>query len=375
MVDQLPDQAIKGRGAVSNASGRFETHSRVRVDDGWSQGGGSQSGGSQGGADAGEGEDAPSPATILLPDRSRTVISYNDSPDVPFDRSINPYRGCEHGCVYCFARPSHAYLGHSPGLDFETRLYVKRDAASQLARELRAPGYRCRPLALGANTDPYQPVERAERVTRGILEVLAEFRHPVTIVTKAHLVTRDIDVIAPMAAAGLASVAISVTTLDRDLARRLEPRAPTPARRLDAIRQLSEAGIPVSVLASPMIPGLNDAELDDILLAAADAGAVSASYILLRLPRELAGLMEEWLQVHAPVRAEKIMNLIRECRQGQIYESAFGRRMKGTGPYADMLAQRFKLALHRLGLTRRRRELDTTAFRAPPGPGDQLTLF
>lgn len=364
MIDQIPDQAIKGRGAVSNAAGRFEAHTNARIDDGW-----------QRWDDDGAEEQTPAPATTLLPDRSRTVITYNDSPDIPFDRSLNPYRGCEHGCVYCFARPSHAYLGHSPGLDFETRLYVKRDAPAQLAHELRAAKYRCRPLTLGANTDPYQPVERDEGVTRGVLQVLADFRHPVAIITKSHLVTRDIDILAPMAAAGLASVALSITTLDRDLARRLEPRAATPARRLDAVRQLAQAGIPVSVLASPMIPGLNDDGLEDILDAAAQAGARSASYILLRLPRELAGLMEEWLRAHAPQRADKVLNLIRECREGELYKSAFGKRMKGSGVYAELLAQRFRLALKRYDLTRRMVDLDTTAFAPPPGPGEQLRLF
>ncbi|MDZ5647233.1 PA0069 family radical SAM protein [Nitrospirillum sp. BR 11828] len=367
MVDILDDRPLKGRGTHSNRAGRFEAHSRLRTDDGWARMGSD-------GWDE-EADLATSPATQVRLDTSRSVISYNDSPDVNFDRSINPYRGCEHGCVYCFARPSHAYLGHSPGLDFETILYAKRDAPAVLAKELRAKGYVPRPIALGANTDAYQPVERTERITRGVLEVLRDFRHPVGIITKSPLVLRDLDILAPMAADGLARVAISITTLDRDLARRLEPRAGTPQRRLEAVRQLSQAGVPVSVLASPMIPALNDTELEAILAAAKDAGAHQAHYILLRLPRELAGLMEEWLRLHVPDRADRVLSLIRQCRDGGHNHTQFGTRMRGTGAYAQLLAARHRLATRRLGLDQRRWDMRCDLFQPPPQPGDQLALF
>ncbi|MDE1149495.1 MAG: PA0069 family radical SAM protein [Azospirillaceae bacterium] len=367
MVDILDDRPLKGRGTASNRVGRFETHTRMRTDDGWARAG-----------NDGWDEDADlgrSPVTQVRDDASRSVIAYNDSPDVPFDRSINPYRGCEHGCVYCFARPSHAYLGHSPGLDFETILYAKRDAAPLLAKELRARSYVPKPIALGANTDAYQPIERTEGITRSVLEVLRDFQHPVGIITKSPLVLRDIDILAPMAAAGLASVAVSITTLDRDLARRLEPRAGTPQRRLDAVRELSRAGIPVSVLASPMIPGLNDTELEAILAAAKEAGAAQGHYILLRLPMELADLMEEWLRQHVPGRAEHVMSLIRQCRDGGRNHAQFGTRMRGTGVYADLLAKRFRLAIKRLGLNERHWGLRCDLFQPPPQAGDQLALF
>jgi len=359
MVDELPDRAVKGRGAVSNRSGRFEAGGRVRIDDGW----------------APDEEDLPPLRTELLNDASRSIISRNDSPDIPFDQSVNPYRGCEHGCIYCFARPTHAYLGLSPGLDFETKLFRKPDAPALLEKELRAKGYVCKPIALGANTDPYQPVEREEWLTRRILEVCRDFNQPVGVVTKSALVTRDLDILAPMAAEGLASVAMSVTTLDRDLARVMEPRASTPARRLAAIRELADAGVPVAVLASPMIPALNDHELESILEAAAAAGATSANQILLRLPLELAGLVEEWLRTHVPDRADRVLSLVRQSRGGELYRSGWGTRMKGTGPYAEMLRARFKLAVKRLGLNERRWELDCTRFRPPPRAGDQMALF
>jgi len=351
----------KGRGAVSNRTSRFHSLTRHGFDDGW------------GGADAEA--DAPGPRTTVTVDASRTVIAGNRSPDVPFDRSINPYRGCEHGCVYCFARPTHAYLDLSPGLDFETRILAKPDAPKLLARELRKPGYDCRPIAIGTNTDAYQPAERRLGIMRGILEVLAEFRHPVTITTKSALVARDIDILAPMAADGLAAVAVSVTTLTDDLHRKLEPRAPRPARRLETIAALSAAGIPTGVWAAPMIPALNDHELDDILAAGAEAGATLAGYILLRLPLEVKALFEEWLAHHAPDRASRVMAQIRETRDGHANDSRFGARMRGTGTYARLLSQRFALAAKRHGLATRRLALDTTKFRVPPPDTGQLALF
>ncbi|HXU11594.1 MAG TPA: PA0069 family radical SAM protein, partial [Candidatus Binatia bacterium] len=292
-----------------------------------------------------------------------------------FDRSINPYKGCEHGCVYCFARPTHSYLGLSPGLDFETKIFSKPDAARLLSEELRRPGYRCEVIALGANTDPYQPVERDLKITRSILEVLLEHGHPVGIVTKGSLVLRDLDLLAAMAARRLATVMISITTLDRSLARRMEPRAASPERRLGTLRALSEAGIPVGVLSSPMIPGLNDAELERILEAAASAGARTAGYVILRLPHELQSIFAEWLEAHYPLRAAHVLNLVRETRGGKLYDSEFGQRMKGTGPYADLLRRRFETACRRLGLSRNRMDLDTTQFRVPPRAGDQPGLF
>ncbi|PWC56424.1 hypothetical protein TSO221_02290 [Azospirillum sp. TSO22-1] len=359
-MDELPDRGRKGRGAVSNRSGRFEPHARVFVDDGWT---------------VDDDHDPPPLRTTLSVDTSRTIITRNSSPDIPFDRSINPYKGCEHGCVYCFARPTHAYLGLSPGLDFETRLFHKPDAPELLKKELRARGYTVAPMALGANTDPYQPVERDLKLTRRILEVLDETNHPVALVTKSALVLRDLDILARMAARNLAHVCISVTTLDRGLARRLEPRASTPPRRLEVIRELSRAGVPVTVLASPMIPGLTDHELETILEAAADAGATGASTILVRLPLEISGLFEEWLRTHAPQRADRVLSLIRQCRGGALYQSGFGRRMSGQGPYAELLSRRFRLTAERLGLGGRWRELDTASFRPPPMPGDQLSLL
>lgn len=358
-MDIRPDRPVKGRGAVSNETARFELEKRVAVDDGWAQS-----------------DMVPEPVrTVIGRDTARRIISTNQSPDVPFDQSVNPYRGCEHGCIYCFARPTHAYLGLSPGLDFETKLFVKADGAALLARELRAKSYVCRPLALGANTDPYQPIEREQRLTRALLEVCRDFNQPVGIITKSALVTRDIDLLAPMAAQGLASVAISITSLDRTLARRMEPRACTPAKRLEAVAALAAAGIPVAVLASPMIPALNDHELEAILTEAAAAGATAASYILLRLPLEIADLFEEWLREHYPDRADRVLSLVRQSRDGALYRSAFGTRMKGTGPYAALLRQRFQNAARRLGLQGRRWELDCSRFRPPPAPGEQLRMF
>lgn len=360
MVDLSPNRPVKGRGTASNRSGRFEPLAREAVDDGWSF--------------EGAEDEEPPLRTHLAVDTARTIIAANDSPDIPFDRSINPYRGCEHGCVYCFARPTHAYLGLSPGLDFETRLFYKPEAAALLERELRRPGYRPAMMALGTNTDPYQPVERRLRLTRSILEVLAAFNHPVGIVTKSALVLRDLDILAPMAAKNQATVCVSVTTLDRDLARTLEPRAATPSRRLDTIARLAAAGVPVAVLASPMIPALNDMELERILKAAADAGADRANYILVRLPLEIKDLFEEWLRTHAPHRADRVLSLIRQSRGGKLYDPTFGRRMRGTGPYAEMIATRFRAATARLDLNRRHWDLDASRFMPPPATTGQLSL-
>jgi DNA repair photolyase len=362
MDEPLPSSPRKGRGAVGNPPPRFERENRFAIDDGWQRT---------------EADDPPPLRTTVAIDTARSIIARNDSPDIPFEQSINPYRGCEHGCVYCFARPTHAYLGLSPGLDFETRLFAKTAAPELLRAELAKPGYRCRIIALGANTDPYQPIEREYRITRGILEVLQEFEHPVCIVSKSALVTRDLDILAPMAAKGLASVAISITTLDRDLARHLEPRAATPPRRLETLKAISSAGIPTSVLASPMIPALNDHELEAVLEAARDAGASTAGYILLRLPLELTQLFEEWLEAHVPAKAKHVMSLIRQSREGKTYRAEWGKRMTGTGAYAEMLGVRFEAACRRLGLNRRRDRvpLDTTRFRRPPQKGDQLALF
>jgi DNA repair photolyase len=356
MCQPAPRDVRKGRGAASNRSGRYERLTRVAVDDGWS------------GLD-----EAPPPLpTTVEVDTSRTVIARNDSPDLGFDRSINPYRGCEHGCAYCYARPTHAWLGLSPGHDFETRLFAKPDAADRLREELSRPNYRCRPIALGTNTDPYQPLERERRITRGILEVLAAHRHPLMITTKSALVTRDIDILAEMGCAGLAKVALSVTTLDRRLANKLEPRASTAEKRLAAIAALAAAGVPTAVMVAPVIPALNDAEIEPILLAAARAGAREASYILLRLPGEVRELFEEWLSAHAPLKAARVMKLVRDTRGGRTYDSRFGVRRTGTGPYAEMIAARFEAAARRYGLATRPCKLDCGQF-AVPGP--QLSLF
>jgi DNA repair photolyase len=349
----------KGRGAASNLSGRFEAHTREVFDDGW---------------DAID-DDLPPLQTEVAVDASRTVIARNSSPDIPFDRSINPYRGCEHGCVYCFARPTHAWLGLSPGQDFESKLLMKPDAAVLLRQELARPGYRPRVIALGTNTDPYQPIERSHGITRQILEVLSDCRHPVGIVTKSSLIARDADILGPMAEQRLARAYISITTLDRDLARRMEPRAPTPAKRLKAIEALSRAGVPVGVMFAPIIPGLNDHEMEDVLAAARDAGARTGSYVLLRLPLEIKDLFTEWLQAHYPDRAERVMTLVRDCRGGRAYDAEWGKRMKGSGPFADMVARRFAMACRRNGLDKRSWEMDTTLFRKPAADADQLALL
>ncbi len=364
MVDRLPEQPRKGRGAASNESGRFEALSRHRVDDGW-----------DGAADD---DILPPLRTELTPDSTKTVIARNTSPDVPFDRSINPYRGCEHGCVYCFARPSHAYLGWSPGLDFESRLTFKEDAASLLEDEIARPSYKCRTIAMGTNTDPYQPVERRLAITRRILEVLSRFDHPVALVTKSDLIVRDLDILAPMAERKLAAVGVSVTTLERDLARKLEPRAPTPEKRLAAIRRLAEAGIPVTVMAAPVIPGLNDHELERVIETAAKAGAGAANFLLLRLPGEVKELFTEWLEMHAPLKAARVLGLVRDCRGGALYQSQWGIRARGTGVYAETIAKRFHIARKRAGLAEAsaaESELRTDLFKPPPQQRDQLALF
>ena len=353
-------RVLRGRGAVSNASGRFERHARVLVDDGWAEP---------------TGDDVLPPLkTEIIIDATRTIITRNQSPDISFDRSINPYRGCEHGCIYCFARPTHAYLGMSPGADFESKLFAKPNAAELLAKELSAPGYTPKTIAIGTNTDPYQPIERKLKIMRSVLEVLREFRHPVGIVTKSALVTRDIDILAPMAEMGLARVALSVTTLDRGLARAMEPRAATPGKRLEAIRTLSDAGIPTAVMFAPIIPALNDGEMEAVLKAAKDAGASSAGYVLLRLPLEIKDLFREWLEVNRPDAAKHVMSLIRQMRGGKDYDAEWTQRQRGTGPYAQMLAHRFRMARRRLGLEQSS-ELRTDLFKRPPKVGDQLKLF
>ncbi len=355
----------RGRGAVTNRSSRFDAHTRVSADadfifdDGW------------GGAD----EEPPPLRTTVTLDSSRSVIARNKSPDIGFSQSINPYRGCEHGCIYCFARPTHAFLGLSPGLDFESRILAKPDAAQRLTEELRAPGYHCSTIVLGTNTDPYQPTEARLGITREILQVLSDFDHPVSVVTKSALVTRDLDLLAPMAEKGLAQVALSVTTLDRKLARRMEPRAATPARRLDAIGALAKAGIPVGVMVAPVIPGLTDSELETIVEAGAAAGAGGAGYILLRLPLEIKDLFREWLSESVPHRATRVLRLIRECRGGKDYDATFGERMTGTGPFAELIAKRFRLACQRHSLGNAAQPLDATLFKPPPMAGDQLNLL
>ena len=348
----------RGRGAGLNMAGRYERESIEAFDDGW-----------------GTLETLPPFKTHLQEERARTIITRNESPDISFDRSINPYRGCEHGCVYCFARPSHAYIGRSPGLDFETRLTVKPKAAELLERELSRPGYTPRTIAIGTNTDPYQPVEREQKLMRDILSVLDKCNHPVGIVTKSALVLRDADILASMAERGLARVAISITTLDRKLARTMEPRAATPQKRLDAVRGLSEAGIPTSVMVAPVIPALTDSEMERILEAASQNGAAGAGYILLRLPIEVSPLFRDWLLRHRPDSYRHVMNLIRSMRGGKDYDAEWGKRMRGEGPYAKQLANRFALACKRLGLNRTRKPLATDAFIRPTAGGVQLQLF
>ena len=355
-----PAAPSKGRGAVISPDGRFDAWQREAVEEGWWR------------------EEDDAPLTELMVDTAKSVITNNTSPDIPYDRSINPYRGCEHGCAYCFARPSHAYLGLSPGLDFETKIAWKADAAECLRKELAKPGYTCRSLALGINTDAWQPVERRLRVTRGILEVLAETRHPVTIVTKSALILRDLDLLADLARERLVHVAVSITTLDPGLARAMEPRAPSPARRLAVVAALAEAGIPAAVMVAPLIPALTDHELESILEAARDAGARSAGYILLRLPHEVKPLFRAWLDAKQPGRADHVYSLMRQMHGGKEYDSSFGNRQRGSGPLAEIIAQRFGIALRRLGLDAPSLPMNLAAFRPPQPqmpPAPQMSLF
>jgi DNA repair photolyase len=380
----IRQERLRGRGAVSNAVGRYERHARVLADDGWSNSRAAPAMPVR--VPVGrepvwkeeefhEDDTLPPLRTEVTLDSTRTIIARNQSPDISFDQSINPYRGCEHGCIYCFARPTHAYLGMSPGVDFESRLFAKPDAARLLAKELSAPGYIPKTIAIGTNTDPYQPVERTMRITRSILEVLRDFRHPVAIVTKSPLILRDLDILSEMASMGLAKAALSVTTLDRRLARAMEPRAGTPSRRLQAIRALADAGVPAGVMFAPAIPALNDHEMEAVLTAAKNAGARSAGYVLLRLPLEIKDLFREWLEVNAPDRARHVMTLVRSMRGGKDYDSSWNTRMKGTGPYAEMMARRFHMAVRRLGLNQPSKPLTLSRFRRPPRSGDQLALF
>ena len=348
----------RGRGAQTNASGRYETEARAAFDDGWQSL-----------------DELPPFKTSVGIDTARKVISRNDSPDIGFDRSINPYRGCEHGCVYCFARPTHAYLGLSPGLDFESKLFMKPDAPALLEKELTASGYEPRTMAIGTNTDPYQPIEREHKIMRGILEVLEKTGHPVGIVTKSALVVRDTDILARMAERGLAKVALSVTTLDRTLARTMEPRASTPTKRLEAIRRLADAGIPASVMVAPIVPGLTDPELERILDSARAAGALEAGYVMLRLPLEVAPIFKDWLLRHYPDRYRHVMSLVRSMRGGKDYDSEWGKRMKGGGPYAWQIGRRFEIAAKRLGLNMQRRVLRTDLFVPAARQNEQLVLL
>ncbi len=357
-ADHAHPDARRGRGALSTVRSRYDSETRQAEDDGWDNL-----------------EEAEPLRTVLHADTSRSIIAWNKSPDIPFDRSINPYRGCEHGCIYCFARPSHAYLGFSPGLDFETQIMVRRDAAALLRKELNAKGYMAATLSMGSNTDPYQPAERDEKVTRSILEVLLEARHPLGMVTKNFLITRDIDILSEMAKLGLVKVFVSVTTLDRRLARAMEPRASTPPKRLEAIRLLNAAGIPAGVMTAPMIPALNDMELERILEAAHEAGAREAGWVLLRLPFELKELWREWLQEHYPDRATRVMKLVQEARGGKDYVADFGGRMRGEGAYADLIAQRFALTIRRLGMNERRLRLRRDLFVPPALDERQGRLF
>ena len=354
----IDPQRRRGRGACTNATGRFEAQVRSDFDDGW---------------DTLEQLDAF--RTTIHQDAARKVITTNDSPDVSFDQSINPYRGCEHGCVYCYARPTHCYLGHSAGLDFETELYAKPDAAGLLERELANPRYRPATIAMGTNTDPYQPVERDLKITRSLLEVFDATSHPVAIVTKSSNVVRDVDILQRLAQRGLCKVALSVTTLDRELARKMEPRAATPGKRLDTLRTLHEAGIPTAVMAAPVIPGLNDAEIEKILEASKDVGVTEAGYVLLRLPLEIKTLFREWLDSNYPDRAQRVIHLLQSMHGGTDYDSNYFARQRGSGPYADQIATRFRLAAKRLDLNKRRLKLRTDLFKPPQFAGSQLNMF
>ncbi|MEJ6388361.1 PA0069 family radical SAM protein [Gymnodinialimonas ulvae] len=354
----FPTSKPPGRAALSNVAGRFERQGREAVDDGWNLV-----------------EDRPMLRTEVTDERPRRIITRNTSPDISFDRSINPYRGCEHGCIYCFARPTHAYLGLSPGLDFETRLVARPDAPQVLEAELRRPSYRCDVIAIGTNTDAYQPIEKDRRVMRGVLDVLQRFRHPVGIVTKGSLIERDADILSEMGQAGLARVGVSVTTLQADVARKMEPRVPPPARRLRTIERLSNAGVPVRVMVSPIVPGLTDHEIDAIVSAARDAGAVAASMIPLRLPLEVSQLWQDWLAEHYPERVGRVMSKLRDMHGGKEYDAEFGKRMRGEGIWADLLQQRFSRAVRAAGLAENLPPLRCDLFEVPLAEGDQLALF
>ncbi|MCO6392060.1 PA0069 family radical SAM protein [Aliihoeflea aestuarii] len=353
----VPDRR-RGRGAGVNPSGRYEKHQRDVFDDGWSSF-----------------EELPPFKTDVQIEKPRTIITRNESPDISFDRSINPYRGCEHGCVYCFARPTHSYMGLSAGLDFESKLFAKPDAPRLLEKELAKEGYQPKTIAIGTNTDPYQPIEKQWRIMREILEVLEAYDHPVGIVTKSALVMRDIDILSRMAEKGLAKVALSVTTLDRKLARAMEPRAATPPRRLETIRALSEAGIPTSVMIGPVIPGINDSEIERILDSATAAGASEAGYVILRLPLEVSSIFKDWLLQHYPDRYRHVMSLVRSMRDGKDYDAEWGKRMRGSGPYAWQIGRRFELAAKRLGLNTQRMKLRADLFTPPARRGEQLSLL
>ncbi|HZZ32247.1 MAG TPA: PA0069 family radical SAM protein [Phenylobacterium sp.] len=351
--------AVRGRGARTNASGRYEAEGREAFDDGWTP-------------------DDTEPAqltTTVSPEKAKVIITRNDSPDVGFSASINPYRGCEHGCIYCYARPAHAYMGLSPGLDFESKLFFKPEAAHLLERELSRPTYVPEVIHIGGNTDPYQPQERRLRITRQIIEVMSRFNHPFSIISKSGLILRDLDLLAPMAARNLVRVAISITTLDRKLARSMEPRAATPDKRLDAVRRLSDAGVPTVVMFAPSIPGLNDHEMEAVLERAAAIGARGAGYVALRLPLEIADLFQEWLATDHPDRASRVMSLVRQMRGGKTYDSQWGQRMKGQGPIADLMSRRFAVAKTRYGLAGKLPPLELGLFQVPPKAGDQIDLF
>lgn len=356
----LPESGRRGRGALTNRSGRYEPQSRELVDDGWDSL-----------------DDVPALKTQVTEETARHIVTRNSSPDIPFDRSINAYRGCEHGCVYCFARPTHAYMGLSPALDFESKLFAKPNAAQLLEKELAKPGYTVAPIAMGTNTDPYQPIEQRYRITRSLLEVLSAYNHPVTILTKSARIVRDIDILSSLAERNLVRVALSVTTLDPKLARALEPRASTPARRIEAIKLLSDAGIPVGAMIAPIIPALNDMEIEKLLTGVAYAGAEDANFVILRLPLEIRDIFVEWLHEHAPDKANHVMSLIRQMRGGKDYDAKWAERQSGTGPYAWQIARRFELATKKLGLnirSRQRIDLDCTQFMVP-GRGKQLALL
>jgi len=358
LLKARPEPRRRGRGALSNATGRYELLQRQAEDDGWET----------------LAELPPLKTTVTL-EKPRTIITKNESPDIGFERSINPYRGCEHGCIYCFARPTHAYMGLSAGQDFETDLFAKAGAATLLERELSAPRYQPKVIAIGTNTDPYQPIERDQKIMREILTVLARAKHPVAIVTKSALILRDLDLLKPMAEEGLVKVAISVTTLDPVLARKMEPRASAPQKRLDTIRQLSEAGIPTTVLVAPIIPAINDTEIETILTRARAMGATEAGYVMLRLPLELHELFQQWLVTHYPSKARHVLSLVRSVRDGKIYDSTWGKRMTGTGPYAWMIGRRFEAAAEKLGFSRTKKKLRTDLFSPPQKGGQQLSLF